>query len=50
MRGSALWGVSLLFFSKVLKNINLRYNSLGDEGKGVIRDAVSGREGFKLEM
>ena len=36
--------------SGVLKNINLRYNSLGDEGKGVIRDAVSGREGFELEM
>ena len=36
--------------SAVLKNIDLRYNRLGDEGKGVIRDAVSGREGFKLEM
>ena len=34
----------------VLKNIDLRYNGLGDEGKGVIRDAVSGREGFKLKM
>jgi len=34
--------------NRVLKNINLRYNSLGDEG--MIRDAVSGREGFKLEM
>ena len=33
-----------------LKNIDLRYNRLGDEGKGVIRDAVSGREGFKLKM
>ena len=34
----------------VLKYIDLRYNGLGDEGKGVIRDAVSGREGFKLKM
>ena len=34
----------------MLKNIDLRYNGLGDEGKGVIRDAVSGREGFKLRL
>ena len=40
----------LLLFSRVLKNIDLRDNSLGDEGKGVVRDAVSGREGFKLKM
>ena len=36
--------------SAVLKNIDLGLNSLGDEGKGVIRDAVSGREGFELKM
>jgi len=34
----------------VLNNIDLRYNDLGDEGKGVIRDAVSGRVGFELKM
>ena len=31
-------------------DIALRYNRLGDEGEGVIRDAVRGREGFKLWM
>ncbi|EOD26576.1 hypothetical protein EMIHUDRAFT_64618 [Emiliania huxleyi CCMP1516] len=36
--------------SGVLKSINLEYNNLGDEGKGVIRDAVSGRVGFELKM
>ena len=36
--------------SEVLNNIDPRYNDLGDEGKGVIRDAVSGREGFRLKM
>ena len=36
--------------SAVLKSIDLRFNGLGDEGKGAIRDAVSGRVGFKLEM
>ena len=35
----------------VLKSIELRNNELGgDEGKGAIRDAVSGRVGFELEM
>ncbi|EOD30846.1 hypothetical protein EMIHUDRAFT_253633 [Emiliania huxleyi CCMP1516] len=34
----------------VLKNINLSYNNLGDEGRKAIHDAVSGREGFELEM
>ena len=34
--------------SGVLTALDLRFNWLGDEGKGVIRDAVSGREGFKL--
>ena len=34
----------------VLNNIDLRYCRLGDEGKGAILDAVSGREGFKLDM
>ena len=36
--------------SGVLTTLDLRGNDLGDEGKGVIRDAVSGREGFKLKM
>ena len=34
----------------VLTTLDLRANNLGDEAKGVIRDAVSGRKGFKLEM
>ena len=34
----------------VLTALDLRFNGLGDEGKGVIRDAVSGREGFKLRL
>ena len=36
--------------NEVLTSIDLRNNSLGDEGKGVIREAVSGRVGFELEM
>ena len=39
-----------LFFQQVLKNIDLSYNNLGDEGRKAIHDAVSGREGFELEM
>ena len=38
------------FFSRVLTTLDLRYNDLGDEAKGVIRDAVSGRVGFELKM
>jgi len=34
----------------VLKSIDFRANGLGEEGETVIRDAVSGREGFKLDM
>ena len=41
---------SALRVNAVLKSINLKYNNLGDEGKGAIRDAVSGRVEFKLEM
>ena len=41
---------SALRVNEVLNNIDLRYNDLGDEGKGAIRDAVSGRVGFELEM
>ena len=33
---------SALRVNEVLKSINLKYNNLGDEGKGAIRDAVSG--------
>ena len=36
--------------NEVLTTLDLCANDLGDEGKGVIRDAVSGREGFKLQM
>ena len=36
--------------NEVLKNIDLSYNNLGDEGRKAIHDAVSGREGFELEM
>ena len=41
---------SALRVNGVLKSIDLRFNDLGDEGKGAIRDAVSGRVGFELEM
>ncbi|EOD29784.1 hypothetical protein EMIHUDRAFT_113574 [Emiliania huxleyi CCMP1516] len=34
----------------VLKSIDLSDNNLGDEGEKAIHDAVSGREGFQLEM
>ena len=39
---------SALRVNGVLKSIDLRLNNLGDEGEKAIRDAVSGREGFKL--
>ena len=39
---------SALRVNGVLKTLDLRYNEIGDEG--AILDAVSGREGFKLEM
>ena len=41
---------SALRVNGVLTSLDVSYNSLGDEGKGAIRDAVSGREGFELEM
>ena len=41
---------SALRVNGVLKNIDLSYNNLGDEGEKAIHDAVSGREGFELEM
>ena len=41
---------SALRVNGVLTTLNLRANYLGDEGKGVIRDAVSGRVGFELKM
>ena len=41
---------SALRVNGVLKSIDLGYNRLGDEGERVIRDAVSGRVGFELEM
>ena len=41
---------SALRVNGVLTTLDLRANDLGDEAKGVIRDAVSGRKGFKLEM
>ena len=41
---------SALEVNRVLTDLNLFHNNLGDEGKGVIRDAVSGREGFELQM
>jgi len=34
----------------VLTTLDLCANDLGDEGKGVIRGAVSGRVRFKLKM
>ena len=47
---SAIVIASLIAGNEVLKSIDLRVNNLGDEGEEAIRDAVSGREGFKLEM
>ena len=41
---------SALEVNGVLKSIDFRANGLGEEGETVIRDAVSGREGFKLDM
>jgi len=41
---------SALEVNGVLTSSDVSFNRLGDEGKGAIRDAVSGREGFKLEM
>ena len=39
-----------LAINAVLKTLIINYNNLGDEGERVIRDAVSGRVGFELEM
>ena len=36
--------------NEVLTSIDLRRTNLGDKGKKAIQDAVSGREGFKLEL
>ena len=33
-----------------LTSIDLSDNNLGDEGEKAIHDAVSGREGFELQM
>ena len=41
---------SALRVNGVLTSIDLRRNNLGDKGKKAIQDAVSGREGFKLEL
>ena len=41
---------SALRVNGVLKSIDLSDNNLGDEGEKAIHDAVSGREGFELEM
>ena len=41
---------SALRVNGVLTILNLCDNDLGDEGEGVIREAVSGRVGFELEM
>ena len=47
---SAIVIASLMVGNEVLATLDLRANDLGDEGKGVIRDAVSGRVGFELKM
>jgi len=47
---SAVVIASLIEGNAVLKSIDLRWNKLGDEGKGVIREAVIGRVGFELEI
>ena len=50
--GAAAFGEALAVngVNGVLTSLDVSFNPLGDEGKGAIRDAVSGREGFKLEM
>ena len=30
--------------------LNLSFNNLGDEAKAAIKEAVSGKEGFELEI
>ena len=34
----------------LLAQLNLRYNSLGNEGEAAIRESVRGKEGFELEI
>ena len=36
--------------SSGLMSLDVRGNSLGDDGKAAIRKAVEGREGFNLKM
>merc|ERR550514_419956 len=36
--------------SASLTKLELRVNSLGDEGKAAIKEAVSGKEGFELNI
>ena len=33
-----------------LTHLNARYNSVGDEGKAVLQEAVKDKVGFKLEL
>ena len=48
---SAIVIASLIAGNGVLTTLDLRDNDcMGSKGRGVIRDAVSGREGFKLQM
>ena len=49
-RGGAKAIGGVLAVNGVLKSIDLSDNNLGDEGEKAIHDAVSGREGFELEM
>ena len=39
-----------LMVSAVLKSLDVRANRLDDEAKQTLRDAVNGRDGFKLEL
>lgn len=41
---------ALLAVHGELTALNVQYNSLGDEGQGVLRQAVKGRSGFDLKI
>ena len=36
--------------SPSLTRLDVQYNSLGEEGKAVLRKAVEGRSGFELKL
>ena len=40
----------LLSFTGSLTRLDVRYNSLGEEGEAVLRKAAEGRSGFELKL